>query len=164
MAAMALMVMLSASVADMNAQARHNNLSPERVAEIRSERMARELRLNPVQYAKLYHLNLREARRMSRNRLCFFDCADYRCDLLRIIGEVNFRIYESIVRNHRSPHRGHGHHHAAVPAPRPPHGHAVHVAPHVKPHIEAHVAPHARPAGKHDKGGGKQSRPQYRVK
>ncbi|MBQ8863986.1 MAG: hypothetical protein IJ014_04595 [Rikenellaceae bacterium] len=189
MAAMALMVMFSASVVDINAQGRYNNLSPERVAALRSERMARELRLSPAQYAKLYKLNLREARRMNRSGLYFFDCMDYRCDLLRIIGEVNYRIYESMYRDRRELRRDHHHHHAAVPAPapRPNHGHvgnnhhhgdrpqARPQAPHSKPNgykPAPPAKPSAKPAPGHpDKGGNKgghkgggQGRPQYRVK
>ena len=146
MAAMALVVILSASVVNANAQMRH--LSPEQIAEIRSDRMARELHLSAAQYAKLYKLNLREARRIDRHGAYFFDCEDYRCDLLRIIGDINYRLYESMVHNHRKNHRGH------MIAQAPP-AHAAHVAPHVaphaKPHVEAHkahVKPHAEPHAK----------------
>ena len=142
MAAMALVVILSASVVNANAQMRH--LSPEQIAEIRSDRMARELHLSAAQYAKLYKLNLREARRMDRHGAYFFDCEDYRCDLLRIIGDINYRLYESMVHNHRKNHRGH------MIAQAPP-AHAAHVAPHVAPHAvhhQAHVAPHVAPHAK----------------
>lgn len=189
MAVVALVVILSASVVNVNAQMRH--LSPEQIAEIRSERMARELHLSAAQYAKLYRLNLREARRMNHGGACFFDCEDYRCDLRQIIGIINYRLYESLVHNHRHNHHR-GHLHAQVH-----HSHSVHVAPHVaphaKPHVEAHKAhvkphaephakPHAKPApqakpapgkggaGKPEAGkpgggnGGHQNRPQYRMK
>ncbi len=156
MAAMALVVILSASVVNANAQMRH--LSPEQIAEIRSDRMARELHLSAAQYAKLYKLNLREARRMDRHGAYFFDCEDYRCDLLRIIGDINYRLYESMVHNHRKNHRGHLHAQAPHVAPHvAPHAvhHQAHVAPHVaphaKPHVEAHkahVKPHAEPHAK----------------
>ena len=177
MAVVALVVILSASVINVNAQMRH--LSPEQIAEIRSERMARELHLSAAQYAKLYRLNLREARRMNHGGACFFDCEDYRCDLRQIIGIINYRLYESLVHNHRHNHHS-GHLHAQVH-----HSHSAHVAPHIAPHIAAHhahvaphVAPHAKPhahnhksdAGKHDAGkshsgkGGSHGRPQYRMK
>ena len=177
MAVVALVVILSASVVNVNAQMRH--LSPEQIAEIRSERMARELHLSAAQYAKLYRLNLREARRMNHGGACFFDCEDYRCDLRQIIGIINYRLYESLVHNHRHNHHS-GHLHAQVH-----HSHSAHVAPHIAPHIAAHhahvaphVAPHAKPhahnhksdAGKHDAGkshsgkGGSHGRPQYRMK
>ena len=134
MAAVALVVMFSASVVNVNAQARH--LSPEQIAEIRSARMARELNLSASQYAKLYKLNLREARRMDRHGAFFFDCEDYRCDLRQIIGIINYRLYESMVHNHRKNHRGH------MIAQAPP-AHAAHIAPHIAPHVAPHVAPHA---------------------
>jgi hypothetical protein len=166
MAVVALVVILSASVVNVNAQMRH--LSPEQIAEIRSDRMARELHLSAAQYAKLYRLNLREARRMSHGGACFFDCEDYRCDLRQIIGIINYRLYESLVHNHRHNHHS-GHPHAQVL-----HSHAVHVAPHVKPHVEPHAKPHAHHnnggAGKHNAGksysknGGSHGRPQYRMK
>ena len=143
MAVVALVVILSASVVNVNAQMRH--LSPEQIAEIRSERMARELHLSAAQYAKLYRLNLREARRMNHGGACFFDCEDYRCDLRQIIGIINYRLYESLVHNHRHNHHS-GHLHAQVH-----HSHSVHVAPHVAPHAvhhQAHVAPHVAPHAK----------------
>jgi transformer-2 protein len=192
MAVVALVVILSASVVNVNAQMRH--LSPEQIAEIRSERMARELHLSAAQYAKLYRLNLREARRMNHGGACFFDCEDYRCDLRQIIGIINYRLYESLVHNHRhNHHSGHlhaqvHHSHSAHVAPHAVHHQAhvaPHVAPHAKPHVEAHKAhvkphaePHAKPhahhnnggAGKHNVGksysenGGSHGRPQYRMK
>ena len=143
MAVVALVVILSASVVNVNAQMRH--LSPEQIAEIRSDRMARELHLSAAQYAKLYRLNLREARRMNHGGACFFDCEDYRCDLRQIIGIINYRLYESLVHNHRHNHHS-GHLHAQVH-----HSHSVHVAPHVAPHAvhhQAHVAPHVAPHAK----------------
>lgn len=138
-----MVVILSASVVNVNAQMRH--LSPEQIAEIRSERMARELHLSAAQYAKLYRLNLREARRMNHGGACFFDCEDYRCDLRQIIGIINYRLYESLVHNHRHNHHS-GHLHAQVH-----HSHSAHVAPHVAPHAvhhQAHVAPHVAPHAK----------------
>lgn len=181
MAVVALVVILSASVVNANAQMRH--LSPEQIAEIRSDRMARELHLSAAQYAKLYKLNLREARRMDRHGAYFFDCEDYRCDLRQIIGIINYRLYESMVHNHRKNHRGH------MIAQAPP-AHAAHIAPHVaphvaphakphveahkahvKPHVEPHAKPHAAPApnkgGASKPGGGNggpQNRPQFRMK
>ena len=143
MAVVALVVILSASVVNVNAQMRH--LSPEQIAEIRSDRMARELHLSAAQYAKLYRLNLREARRMNHGGACFFDCEDYRCDLRQIIGIINYRLYESLVHNHRHNHHS-GHLHAQVH-----HSHSAHVAPHVAPHAvhhQAHVAPHVAPHAK----------------
>jgi hypothetical protein len=163
MAVVALVVILSASVVNVNAQMRH--LSPEQIAEIRSERMARELHLSAAQYAKLYRLNLREARRMNHGGACFFDCEDYRCDLRQIIGIINYRLYESLVHNHRHNHHS-GHPHAQVH-----HSHAVHVAPHVAPHAKPHAHHNNGGAGKHhdagksySENGGSHGRPQYRMK
>ena len=138
MAAVALVVILSASVVNANAQMRY--MSPEQIAEIRSARMARELNLSASQYAKLYKLNLREARRMERHGAFFFDCEDYRCDLLRIIGDINYRLYESMVHNHRKG-QGRAPMHAPAPHAKPaPH------APHAAPAPHAKPAPHAAPA------------------
>ena len=173
MAVVALVVILSASVVNANAQMRH--LSPEQIAEIRSERMARELHLSASQYAKLYRLNLREARRMNHGGACFFDCEDYRCDLRQIIGIINYRLYESLVHNHRhNHHSGHLHAHVAPhakPHAQVHHSHSAHVAPHVKPHVAPHAHHNKGGEGKHhDAGkshsgkGGSHGRPQYRMK